>query len=246
MVLSLGLALGGLYWVQRRFPHPVREANNEVAGFFLAVLGVIYAVLLAFVVLTVWEDFEDARKAVEQEANEVVILYRLGRALPDPVGGAVREGTRQYAELLISDEWPLLARGDRSPRAQAMEDALWAAVVDFQAATDHDRILQDQSISSLHGLDGNRHLRMLASQTGLPPVMWVLLIGGAVITIVFTYFFCTPNPAAQYAMTALYTASIVFVLVLIRLLDFPFSGDFKVGPEAFELALQIMQRLSGA
>jgi hypothetical protein len=46
-------------------------------------------------------------------------------------------------------------------------------------------------------------------------------------------------------MTALYTASIAFVLVLIALLASPFSGDVMVDPEAFELALQTFERLSG-
>ena len=34
-----------------------------------------------------------------------------------------------------------------------------------------------------------------------------------------------------------------FVLVLIGLLDFPFSGDLHVTPDAFELALQTFDRL---
>ena len=43
--------------------------NNEIAGFKFATVGVIYAVLLAFVVIAVWEKFSDAQNAVTDEAG---------------------------------------------------------------------------------------------------------------------------------------------------------------------------------
>lgn len=88
-------------------------------------------------------------------------------------------------------------------------------------------------------------MRTLAAREGLPGVVWALLVGGAVVTIVFTYFFSTPNPSAQYAMTALYVAAIAFVVILVGLLELPFSGDVRVGPEAFESALATFRRLEG-
>jgi len=75
--------------------------------------------------------------------------------------------------------------------------------------------------------------------------MWVLLIGGAIVTVVFTYFFSTPNIRAQYIMTAMYTACITFVLLLVGLLRSPFAGGVHVTPEAFETSLETMRRLSG-
>src|SRR5437867_9771379 len=110
---SLVLALVGLHLVRLKFPHPIRQANNEVAGFFIAVLGVIYAVLLAFVVVTVWEQFDVATQAVEVEANELAVVYRLALALPDPVGSRLRETSREYARGVIDDDWP--AMGERKP-----------------------------------------------------------------------------------------------------------------------------------
>ena len=111
--------------------------------------------------------------------------------------------------------------------------------------TERERLVQAEALRTIHELTDNRRIRELASRSRLPDVMWGLLIGGAIVTVVFTYFFSTPNPRAQYAMTALYTASIAFVLVLIALLASPFSGDVRVDPEAFELALQTFEPLSG-
>jgi hypothetical protein len=42
-------------------PTEVRQKHNDVAGFIYAVLGVVYAVLLALVVIAVWEEFDAAK-----------------------------------------------------------------------------------------------------------------------------------------------------------------------------------------
>jgi hypothetical protein len=245
ILASIVLAVAGLRLVHKRYPHPVRQANNEVAGFFLSVLGVVYAVLLAFVVIVVWEEFDTARVNVEKEANEITDIYRLALALPDPTGTTIRTLANQYARAAIDQEWPAMARGETSPEVLRLADAMWQSATQFQATTDHDRLLQDQILSHLGDFNDERRQRELSARTDLPQVMWILLVGGAVVTVVFTYFFSTPNIRAQYAMTGLYTASITFVLLLVALLRHPFAGAVHVMPEAFETSLETMRRLSG-
>ena len=47
------------------------ETSHEVAGFFISVLSVIYAVLRGFVILVVWSDFEEIKEAVVREATQL-------------------------------------------------------------------------------------------------------------------------------------------------------------------------------
>jgi hypothetical protein len=42
-------------------------SNNEIAGFKFATVGVIFAVIVAFAVIVVWEKFAEAESAVAQE-----------------------------------------------------------------------------------------------------------------------------------------------------------------------------------
>ena len=65
------VAVAGLVVVQRLVPPERREVQNDVAGFIYAVLGVAYAVLLAFVVIAVWQDYQTAQAEVESEAHEL-------------------------------------------------------------------------------------------------------------------------------------------------------------------------------
>jgi hypothetical protein len=56
-IMAILLAVGGLVLVEYLVPWQVRRQHNDVAGFIYAVLGVVYAVLLGFATIVVWEDF---------------------------------------------------------------------------------------------------------------------------------------------------------------------------------------------
>ena len=68
-------AVGGLTLVQFLVPAATRQKHNDVAGFIYAVLGVIYAVLLALVVIAAWEEHEAAKATVGAEANELAEVF---------------------------------------------------------------------------------------------------------------------------------------------------------------------------
>jgi hypothetical protein len=71
---------------RRRWGTDRLALNNEVAGFKFAVVGVFYAVLLAFVVVAVWEDYRDTETAVRNEAKALADLHQVSYALPDEAG----------------------------------------------------------------------------------------------------------------------------------------------------------------
>ena len=105
------LALAGLELVQRLVPADSRQQHNDVAGFIYAALGVIYAVLLALVVIAVWEEYRAASETVEQEANALAEIFWLAHRLPEPEGSHLQELARSYALEVVDKEWPLMAQG---------------------------------------------------------------------------------------------------------------------------------------
>ena len=81
-------SIGLMVLSRRRLGSTFLSLNNEVAGFKFAVVGVMYAVLLAFVVIVVWEDYRDTEAAVRNEAKAIVDLHQVSSALPDPGGSS--------------------------------------------------------------------------------------------------------------------------------------------------------------
>jgi uncharacterized membrane protein YgaE (UPF0421/DUF939 family) len=104
-------ALAGLEVVQRLVPAEKRQEHNDVAGFLYAVIGVVYAVLLALLVIAVWEQFQGARETVESEANAVAEVAWLAHRLPEPERQQLQEDARSYAQEVVDNEWPLMEQG---------------------------------------------------------------------------------------------------------------------------------------
>jgi hypothetical protein len=239
------LALLGTRVVRRRVPLEVQMEQNEVAGFFIAVLGVVYGVLLAFAVILVWEQFEDARTVAEQEANEVGDIYHLAIGLSDPARSQIQEAALAYANAVIHQEWPLMASRAESPVAWRTLGLLWAPVWQFTPSNPREEAIYGEILQRLDDLNDSRRMRLLASRSRVPALIWSVLIGGGVVTVLFTYFFGLKNHRSQLAMTALYVASIGFVLFLVAAIDHPYAGSISVSPEALELVLQRIEHLEG-
>src|SRR5437764_431334 len=77
------LSVLGLLLVRRRVSLKFLETHHEVAGYFVATYGTLYAVLLAFAVFVVWVDFKDAQSNLELESNQIADLYRMAQAFPE-------------------------------------------------------------------------------------------------------------------------------------------------------------------
>jgi hypothetical protein len=246
IVGSVVLALLGLFNVRRRVPLDVQMEQNEVAGFFIAVLGVVYAVILAFAVIAVWEDLDEARDTAEREANSIGDLYRVAEGLPDAVRTPLQEQAIAYARSVTFEEWPLLRRGGESANSRASIEAIWSLARRFEPTGPREEALYAKLLDEVQELNDARRLRLLSSRTGTPPLIWVVLVGGGVVTVLFTYFFGLKNFRAQIAMTALYVASIGFVLFLVAAIDHPYSGAVSITPEAMELVISRIEQLEAA
>src|SRR6204780_2458752 len=131
IIIGLGTLLATLGpAVVRHFVDLKRlSANNEIAGFKFATVGVLYAVLLAFAIIVVWQKYSDAETTVAQEAGAAAAIYRLSHGIGDEPGTSLRNALTAYLKLAVDDDWPAMARGAAraSPSARLALDALYRA-----------------------------------------------------------------------------------------------------------------------
>jgi hypothetical protein len=205
--------------------------NNEVAGFKFATVGVLYAVLLAFAVIVVWQKYADADDTVAKEGGAAATLYHLSRGLNEAQGTAVRTALTNYLQSAISDEWPAMDRGGASkPTWQALK-AIYTALIGSEPQPGN-TALMSEILYQLDVLTQARRVRLVAAEGVVPGVVWAILFGGATVTIVFTFFFGTRNLLAQTLMTGLLSFLIFSELLVAISIDRPFTGAVKVGPQA--------------
>lgn len=214
-------------------------SNNEIAGFKFATVGVLYAVLLAFATIVVWQKLTDADVNVTAEAAAATTVYRLSQGLDQQSAVALREGMSNYLTVAISREWPAMARGAtgeyRSTRLAL--DAIYSTLLSFQLSAPREAAVLPEILRQLDMITQARRARLIAADGIVPDVMWPVLLLGAVVTIVFTFFFGTQNLRAQTLMTVLLALLIFSELLIIIAVDYPFTGPIKVEPVALSRVL---------
>ncbi len=105
------LACGGLLVFHRLVHVKLRRAHNDLAGFTIAVIGVLYAVLLAFIAIATWESFSKASDIVENESDYAGGIYLDTQGLPQAKGKEIRDAVGRYVSVVIDDEWPMQRAG---------------------------------------------------------------------------------------------------------------------------------------
>jgi uncharacterized membrane protein YraQ (UPF0718 family) len=242
VAVSVLIAVTGLTLVQRLVPLRLRKEHNDVAGFIYAVLGVIYAVLIALVVIAVWEDFAAARDTVEREASELDDVFRLAHSLPEPEGRQLQELARSYARVVVDEEWALMAQARTSPRAWELLDEMTLHFENVEVRTKAEQVRYAEALARMDELADARNARLVEAGEGIPTVLWGVLAVGGILVVGFAYLFGLENTLVHNLMVAALALLISSVLFTIGVLEYPFSGDVRVSPEAFELVLERFER----
>ena len=216
------------------------KLNNEVAGFKFAVVGVFYAVMLAFVVIAVWEDFRKTEEAVRDEAKAAVDLHRVTFALPVGGGAGIRTYLLDYTNDVREHEWPTMAVGEPSDVVGKDLDRLSQAIFDVKPQTWQELALYQDALRLLAVMTDNRNERLDSSDGSMPGILWFVLIVGGLITLGYPAFFGSSNVLAQTLMTAALAALVALSLLLGLEFDYPFTGDVHISVLPFDEALEQM------
>ena len=237
VLLPTTAAMCGPVLIRRRIGLERLVSNNEIAGFKFATVGVIFAVLLAFAVIVVWEKFSDAETAVIQEAGAAATLYELTSG-PEPEAAATRVALGNYLELAIERDWPMMETGEESHAATQALGTLYATIMQHtDKGTKHPAIFAEM-LTQLDTITRARRTRLHLATGVVPGILWLTLYVGAILTVVFTFFFGTKNLPAQVLMTGILSLLVFMGLLVIVSIDHPFTGSVHVGSEPLQSVVE--------
>jgi heme/copper-type cytochrome/quinol oxidase subunit 2 len=223
------------YLVDRFAPREVRIAHNDLGGFILAVIGVIYAVLLAFVTIGVWERYVQAESRSFDEATNLAVVYRDADVFPQ--SRELRETIRAYTEAVIVDEWPRMRHGGQSKEADVLIERVDKIVRTLPVDGPRRQDVHEQMLQAINEAQSDRDTRLSEDATGIDSLLWVVLIVGAVLTVGFTFLFGFRHSLMQQLMTGSLGLLIALVLYLTVAMNYPYRGGISVRPEAFHAAI---------
>ena len=231
VVIPTALVMCGPIVVRRLAPTERIAANNEVAGFKFATLGVVYAVLLGLVVISVWEKFAEADDAVTREGGAIASLFRLSDGVAMPHQQALRDRLAEYVDSAAENDWPAMAGGGESPETGRALDGVYRAILAIDAAAPRDAVVLDALLSQADLLTDARRERLALAEGVMPTPIWVVLFIGAGLTLAFTFFFGLENLRAQVVMAGMLALAIFLALFVAVSISHPFTGPLSVSAE---------------
>lgn len=237
LIISVAFSILGLFFTRRILPHRVRKVHNDVAGPIFATLGVIYAVLLAFVVVVTWQNFDRANMNAENEAGFLNDLYTDSEAFSENKRNEIRALIDDYRLSVLKEEWEAVSRGEAGRQTEQKLKKIWRFYTGFSSQSETEKVFFKESVRKLNEMCELRRIRLLDSRTGIHGILWFVLVSGGVITIIFSFFFGTENFGAQLIMTTLLSILIAMVLFTILELDYPFTGEVSIKPVGFSRSL---------
>jgi hypothetical protein len=235
---SVLAAVAFLLLVTRASEAHFRKESNDFTGAVVAVIGTTYAVILAFMLSGVWNLFQQAQVNEEQEANDVINVFRIGAQLPDADRIAMQGLARDYVERALNVEWPAFERGEIPPDGISIIRNMWNVAGQAEAHSRSDEAVVSQLMTEISKLTGHRRTRITHAKESLPPILWLVLIAGGVITVAAACLFGVANFRFHLLQVLVLSFLLSLVLVAIADIDQPYRGAVKVDPEGFRYAQQ--------
>lgn len=240
VVVTVTVSLLFMRGLNRLWPWDKRHEHNDVIGWQLSILGTTYAVILGFMLFTVWTDFGAAEVNVDNEANSLANVYRLADGLPVEQRDQIQILARSYADTVVSKDWPEMAADVIPETTRKINQDMWKTLMSVKNASPTELLAEDHSLYELSELSEHRRVRLLENAFRLPTVLWCVLIIGGMVTIASASMFGSANTALHTLQVFAFSLLVALVLVAIADIDRPFQGSVHVSSYAFQRARQNM------
>src|ERR1700729_137464 len=145
VIVSLAFAFFLMAIMNRYWPAESRRAHNDLIGWQLSVLGTTYAVIIGFMLYTVWINFGEADLNTDAEANSLVNVYRLSSGLAPEEGAKLRALTRAYGDAVVDHEWGEMANNIMPEETRAIAREMWATLMASKAASPTEITAEDHA-----------------------------------------------------------------------------------------------------
>lgn len=230
-------AIGGMLLVRRRVLPRLRIQHEDAhfSGAMVHSVMVFYGLALALIAVNVFETYADVSKVISQEATALATLYRDVSAYPEPKRSQLQKELRDYVDYVIHEAWPLQQHGQVPSGGIQRINSFQEILVTFEPATDGQESLHAETLRAYNNMIQARRLRLDAVGTGLPGVMWTVVLVGAVISLGTSFFFKVDDVRLHGILVTLLAMFIGLVIFMTFALDRPFRGDLGVRPEPYRL-----------
>ena len=230
VLIGVGFVVAaGLSWLSSRTIES--DVRSRASGSVTTVVGVVaglYAVLVAFVIVTEWQTIGDANSYVDAEAGALSAVYNAAGTFPDADRVPVQRAVYTYVNRVVCAEVPYLEDHDEpSPAATTALRRLYATV-EAVTPTVKDSRFHMSAVDQLAAVSSARRERISSSSSGLPDELLIVVIATSLVLVAVTSVLDTQHRRWHVALMAAVTLLVALNLALILTLARPYDGAAEI------------------
>src|SRR5262245_18725923 len=160
---AAAVAIVGLLIFRKRVHHSNLSKHNDAAGAVFSIVGTLLTVLLAFIVVIVWESMETADHLAALEAGVLGDTIRDAGLFPEPERAELRNELLEYSQAVIEEEWPAMERSQSSPHVKKVLDQIFETFARIEPKTPREINIHIEMLRGINELSDHRRLRLLSA-----------------------------------------------------------------------------------
>jgi hypothetical protein len=234
----IAFAVVGLAIIRKLIHGHVAEGHNDVLVPLFLTTGVIYAVLLGFMIVGEWEAYDAARSNTAEEAALLVPLYRMTQVMAADKGAEMRQAIREYPEDVVKG-WDSFVTGKRNRQAGHDVNEIFRVFGTLTPATRARELIAQEFLTTFSHIVLDRNKRYNQAAESLSWIMWFAAIAGGIVTVAMSFILFMDRFWPQLVAVTVMAALIGALLFTLAVLSRPFVGPLAIPAEPFEQALSV-------
>ena len=231
-LLGTFIATGGMLWLAERSRfHNALLTFQGIVPPFLNVVGVLFALNLAFLANDTWAAHDRARDAVFTEAGALRGILLEVRQLPEALRGRIENAAQAYLRLSVNEEWPLLSNRRSDPKAVALLDGLQSDLSSPALAQAVNPPVQAMLLQQISQVRAMHDLRVALSQTHVNPLKWLGMAFLGFLTVVSIVMVHVEHPRAAFLSALIFAAASAPTAAIVLVQGNPFQEPLGVSAQ---------------
>ena len=226
-----------VFLIRRFVPLRYLRHHHEVGFPIFLQIGVIYAVLLAFVFSAEWDGYLKAQRGIEEESSDLLTLMHLAQEFPKDLKSSIEEEITDYTILIINQDWPDMQNNKGRLNTWGNLTRLQNIYLKMEPKTKRDDFFYTESLKYLEDLRQSRQKRIFTVNENRPWILWLVIsiMGTSIVCV--SFLFGMRYLWSQIALTSCLAAMITTIILVTIVLSTPFTGRFALKPHDFEEVL---------
>jgi hypothetical protein len=209
--------------------------HDQTTGPAGAMFNALFLAAFALSLVIAWQAYDHAKTDAADESAALVSLYDDVSGLPN--GDQVRPEIREYARIVLDQEWPLLPAGGSTAAADRQLRLMSAQILGVPTDQDAVQATRQETIKELDAVTDARDQRLRDASTPLPAGLLACLVITATVALGHGVLTGLPHTASSLIPLVVEGALVAAAVCVIFLIRRPYHGALEIDPADIRLAM---------